>query len=185
MNFNILLNKLDYYGIRGTALKWVKSYYSFLYPYFNAGITLWGKCNTTTLSTLATIQKRAIRLIYNKKNRTPSAPLFIKAKILPLNYIYLLSVLSFMFKVHHNKLPIVIQDIFTKRHTISAQTTRQTDFLNIPIYKSAIAKKSIFCHYNINVRIPGWDSQTKESRNICLLRNICWCMALLIPQTKP
>ena len=155
----------------------IQLYYTFLYPYLTAGITLWGKCNKTTFKTLEITHKKAIRLILNKKNRTPSVPLFIKTKILPLKYIYLLSVLSFMFKVHHNKFPSVIQSNFTKRHTISLQNTRQIDYYEVPIAKCTITERSIFFQgpkefnlimkkgTNLNISLHAFKRQIK---NICL-----------------
>ena len=91
-----------------------------------------------------TTQKKIIRLIFNKKNRTPSTPLFIKAKILPLDYIYFLLTLSFMFKVYHNKYPPIIQNKFVRRYNISTQQTRQINLFEIPNFKTSLGERSVF-----------------------------------------
>ena len=122
----------------------IQIYYTFLYPYMSAGITLWGTCNKTVIKTLETTQKKIIRLIFNKKNRTPSTPLFIKAKILPLDYIYILSTLSFMFKVYHNKYPPIIQNKFVRRYNISTQQTRQINLFEIPNFKTSLGERLLF-----------------------------------------
>ena len=123
----------------------IQIYYSFLYPYYSAGITLWGKTNKSLIKPLELIQKKTVRLIFNKKSRTPSSPLFVKAQILPLEHIYLLSTLACMFKIHHNKLPSIIQNKFAKRYNISTQKkTRQINFYEVPNFKTTFAERSIF-----------------------------------------
>ena len=107
-------------------------YYSFLYRYFSSGISIWGKANSSILCPLVRIQKTATRLIHSQKARAHTKQLFIKSKILPVSYIYQLSVLSLMFKVYHEMLPSVIQDLFIKRHKISKYTTRQINTFLIP-----------------------------------------------------
>ena len=82
--------------------------------------------------------------LYNgEKARVHTKPLFLKSKILPLHYIYLLSVLSFMFKVYHEMLPPVIQHLFSKRHTISKYITRQTNTFQTPKTTTTLTKRSI------------------------------------------
>ena len=121
----------------------IQLYYSFLYPYLSSGIIIWGQASDNVLSPLVIAQKRAIRLIYGEKIRVHTKPLFLKSKILPLHYIYLLSVLSFMFKVYHEMLPPVIQHLFSKRHTISKYITRQTNTFQIPKTTTTLTKRSI------------------------------------------
>ena len=121
----------------------IQLYYSFLYPYLSSGIIIWGQASDNVLSPLVIAQKRAIRLIYGEKARVHTKPLFLKSKILPLHYIYLLSVLSFMFKVYHEMLPPVIQHLFSKRHTISKYITRQTNTFQIPKTTTTLTKRSI------------------------------------------
>ena len=99
-------------------------YYSCLYPYFSSVITIWGKANKSVLDPLLKLQKKAVRLVFNKPQKTHSLPLSIKANILPLNVIYTSAVYSFMFKVHHNLLPNIITNLFTKRNQSAHKTTR-------------------------------------------------------------
>ena len=88
----------------------VGMYYSFIYPYFSNGITVWGKANKSVLEPLLKLLKKVIRLVFNKPQRTPSIPLFIKSNIglLPLDAIYTLAVSSFMFKVHYSVTRLVL-----------------------------------------------------------------------------
>ena len=80
-----------------------------------------------------------------------------------------------MFKVHHNKFPSVIQNNFTKRHTISLQNTRQIYCYEVPIAKCTITERSIFFHCpkeftlimkkgtNWNVSLHAFKRQIKNS----------------------
>ena len=52
----------------------IQIYYSFLYPYFSAGITLWGKTNKSLIKPLELIQKKTVRLIFNKKKQNSKFP---------------------------------------------------------------------------------------------------------------
>ena len=121
----------------------IQLYYSFRYPYFSSGISIWGKANSSILCPLVKIQKTAIRLIYSQKARAHTKPLFIKSKILPVSYIYQLSILSLMFKVYHKMLPSVIQDLFIKRHKISKYTRRQVNTFLIPKTTKTLTQRSI------------------------------------------
>ena len=121
----------------------IQLYYSFLYPYLCTGILIWGKTNKTILDPLITIQKRAIRVVFNEKARAHTKPLFLKSCILPFNDIYLSSVLHFMFKVHHGKLPPVILDLIIKRHKVSKQLTRQSAAFHIRKHTTALLHESI------------------------------------------
>ena len=117
----------------------IQIYYSFLYPYFSA-LPLWGETNKSLIKPLELIQKKTVRPIFNKKNSTPSSPLSVKAQILPLEHIYLLSTLVFMFKIHHNKLPSIIQSKFTKRYNISTQKKDKLISMRYPTLKQLLLK---------------------------------------------
>ena len=50
-------------------------YYSFLYPYLNFCVTVWGNSNRKYLHGIIITQKRAVRNICKKERRSESAPL--------------------------------------------------------------------------------------------------------------
>ena len=119
-------------------------YYFFIYPYLSNGITVWGKATKSVLEPLFKLQKKVIRLVFNKPQRTPSIPLFIKSNILPLDAIYTLAVSSFMFKVHYRLSPTIITSLFNKRNKLVQRTTRQSEHYNLPLLGGSILEKSIF-----------------------------------------
>ena len=72
-------------------------YYSFIYPYFQYCVEVWGKACNIYLSSLINIQKRAIRIIYSAPYKAHTAPLFLKMNILPLNKIYIYCIFDNLF----------------------------------------------------------------------------------------
>ena len=87
--------------------------------------------SNSVLELLIKLQKKAVRLVFNKNQRTHSLPLFIKAEILPLDEIYTLTVASYMFKRHHNVLP----DIITNGHYVPAGTSSSLHYYTCSIFQ--------------------------------------------------
>ena len=58
-------------------------YYSFVYPYLNYCLEVWGKATENIVSKISKLQKRAIRIITNKPWRAHTDPLFDELKNTP------------------------------------------------------------------------------------------------------
>ena len=116
----------------------IQIYYSFLYPYFSA-LPLWGKTNKSLIKPLELIQKKTVRPIFNNKKTVLQVP-HSSSKPKYLEHIYLLSTLVFMFKIHHNKLPSIIQSKFTKRYNISTQKKDKLISMRYPTLKQLLLK---------------------------------------------
>ena len=89
-------------------------YNSFVYPYMNYCITVWGNTCDSFLDPIVKLQKRAVRVIEGAKRYSHTDPIFKKLKILKFRQIYLYSVQLFVFKYHHNILPHIFDDFFTR-----------------------------------------------------------------------
>ena len=59
-----------------------------LVPYLRYGLTAWGQASNSQLNKP---QKRTLRFIYFANCRDHAIPLFIDAKILPLNFLHYIS----------------------------------------------------------------------------------------------
>ena len=81
-------------------------YYSLIYSHLCYCITSWGCASKTRLMPLIKLQKRAVRIISNKKYRDQTNPLFLDCKLLKIAEIYKLELFKLMFKVHKNILTI-------------------------------------------------------------------------------
>ena len=75
-------------------------YYSLIYSHLCYCITSWGCASQTRLMPLIKLQKRAVRIITNKKYRDHTNPLFLDCKLLKIAEIYKLELSKLMFKVH-------------------------------------------------------------------------------------
>ena len=106
-------------------------YYSFVYPYLNYCLEVWGKTTENIVSKIFKLQKRAIRIISNKPWRAHTDPLFDELKILPLHKIYVYKIGILMFKFSQNLLPSIFDNIFSRNSQIHGHNTRQ--LFHIPL----------------------------------------------------
>ena len=77
-------------------------YYSLIFPHLNYCLTAWGGAPNSALKPLIIFQKKIIRLMTFSAFDHPSAELFLKLNILPLNQIYNLNLSMLMYKIHHS-----------------------------------------------------------------------------------
>ena len=118
-------------------------YNSFVYPYFIYCITIWGSTYQTYLDPLVKLQKRAIRVVAGVDWLAHTAPLFTKLKLLRLDQIYVYYVELFMFRFHHNKIPIIFSKFYTKNRDCIDRKTRQSELFYLPIAKSPQRERSM------------------------------------------
>ena len=124
-------------GILSKARKFISSpylitlYYAFLYPYLNYCIEVWGGAATTRMDSLIKLQKKAVRIITSSGYRDHTAPLFLRLKILNLEKLYILKILTFMYKFHHNILPPVLENVFVRNNANHNYDTRKGSLFKI------------------------------------------------------
>ena len=123
----------------------VTLYYSFIYPYFNYCIAVWGNTYSTHLDPLVKLQKRAIRLIASLPKRSHTETLFTQYRLLPLAKIYIYSVQLFMYKFHHNKLPAIFSSFYLRNKMVSNRNTRQSNLFHVPHQKPDLKSRSVRC----------------------------------------
>ena len=81
-------------------------------------MTSWGCASKTRLMPLIKLQKRAVRIITNKRYRNHTNPLFLDCKLLKIAKIYKLELSKLIFKVHKNILTISDSTTFIPVSTI-------------------------------------------------------------------
>ena len=74
----------------------VNIYNALITPHLTFGPVSWGKAWKTYLDKILILQKCALRLIYSANRQDHAIPLFVKVKVLPLNFLYHESVLNLM-----------------------------------------------------------------------------------------
>ena len=139
-------------------------YYSFIYPYLTYCIEIWGSANSTVLSSLFKVQKRAIRVITVSPFNTHTHSLFQDLKILTLDKIYTYFLGLFMYKVNNNLVPPIFKSFVSHNSEIHYHNTRQSQLLHVPLCNSTAFNKCvsfngiklwnlIMCQFRLNVDI--------------------------------
>ena len=121
-----IISKLKHYvGI--DTLKMI--YFSTIYPHLSYCVTSWGGTAKSTLLPLVRLQKRALRIMTNSPFNSPSAPIFSKLKILPLDQIYKLNLSTLFHKIFNNKIstPSHLLPI-SKTHTYNTRLSNNKNY---------------------------------------------------------
>ena len=119
-------------------------YYSFVYPHLTYCLEVWGRANKTYTSSLLKLQKLCCRIIAGAPKTTPSEPLFKSLNILSLSNIYEYSVMSFMYKFYHGRLPSLFDLIFSRKANCTTIVTRNVHFLKVPLCKTKCSYQSVW-----------------------------------------
>ena len=89
----------------------------------------WGNSYSGHLNAIKLLQKRAVRMTHSNYS-SPSIPLFIKMKILPIQELITLNTLVFMYNFHSGKLPCIFKSMFVSNSSIHSHNTRQQSLLH-------------------------------------------------------
>ena len=118
-------------------------YHSFVYPYLDYCIEVFGSAKSSIIEPLCRLQRKAIRLITNSHYRADTVPLFDNCKILTLAEIHIFKTALFMYRVHHNVAPVSFRNMFVRKSEIHNYDTRSRNNLDVPAFKLDTLKLSI------------------------------------------
>ena len=118
-------------------------YYSFVHPYFDYCLEVWGCASTTLMNSLFRMQKKAIRSITMSGYRDHTAPLFKFCKILTLEELHVSKVSIFMYRVHKRMAPEIFYDYFVSNSLFHRYNTRGRRKLRPPRFLREVMKQSI------------------------------------------
>ena len=144
-------------------------YYSFIYPYMNYCIEVWGSAGSTRIERLVKLQKKAIRIITCSRYRDHTQPLFLRLNLLTVSKIHVFKILTFMFKYHHGNTPKVFNEMFVSNESFHTYSTRQKNNLRVPLAKSSALRRCI--------RVTGvrlWNRITEHISVKCSLHTFKW-----------
>ena len=158
-----MIAKLRYF-VSSTVL--VNIYNSLILPYITYGLLAWGNASNAYLNKILVLQKRVLRLIYFTDRREHAIPLFIKANVLPVTFLYYVAVSKLMFDVHNQSAPINILKLFTKTshiHTILIYNTRSSKSQLFSTKHSRLnLQKKAFSRVGVKV----WNKIPKEFKTL-------------------
>ena len=118
-------------------------YNTLLLCHFNYCLTVWGS-NTDKLFRL---QKKAIRIISNNSYLTHTDPIFKRLGLLKINDIYILRVLKLYYKLKHNVLPPLFNDMLPRISIGSTRYGLRCSSFQLPMVRHDFAKRGL--QYNI------------------------------------
>ena len=118
-------------------------YYSFIYPYFNYALEVWGDTYDSYLDPLIQLQKRAIRIIKSAGWVDHTSPLFKQLRALQLTKIHDYKIVLIMFKVWHKLVPTVFESLFIRYSETPIHDTRQQWQFRIPYARTEYMKRAI------------------------------------------
>ncbi len=139
-------------------------YYSFLFPFINYCNIVWAATYPTYLKKLIVIQKKYLRFISHSNRYAPSAPLYNKFKVLPIDKvnIYQTCLLMHTFIYRKQDLPDSFQSLFTPiSHVHSFQTRHSNNNLLLPYTQTTRHQ------FNISFRGPKlWSDLSPSLRSM-------------------
>ena len=108
------------------------------------------------------LQKRVLRLIYFVDRKEHAIPLFVKAKILPITFLFYEAVCKLMLDVHTDSEPSNIKRLFTRTSNIPTYTTRSSTSQLFRVKHSKLKmQKKAFSRVGVKV----WNKMPNEYRN--------------------
>ena len=96
-------------------------------PYISYGLIAWGNASNAYLNKILVLQKRVLRLIYFADRIEDAIPLFDKAKILPVTFLYYEVVSKLMFGIWNK-----ILNEFKSLSKFSFKKTNEKVFISDP-----------------------------------------------------
>jgi hypothetical protein len=126
--------------VNPNALKML--YFSMVHSHITYCLTVYGCANITTLNKLKLKQKEAIRVISNAEYRDHTNRLFKQKCILPLDDLIKLSILKFMHKFKHGKLPFSFNETWVSNRVRNPNLDlRNAENLYVPAHHLASVKR--------------------------------------------
>ena len=122
-----------------------KLHYTFIFPYLINCVEVWRCAKCVHLSLMKLIQKKFVRVITFPDRLAHTAPLFKQLNILPLDRLIYHGIGLFMYKIHHNMYPSVINEMYVQNHNIYDYKTRQKFQLHISKGQTDLCAKGFYC----------------------------------------
>ena len=116
----------------------VSIYNCLVVPYLRYGLIAWGQASKTLLKKLLIFQKRALRFICFADRCDHAIPLFLRAKILPIHFLYYKLLAETMHDVNNDVILSQLKDLSIPTAKIHSYNTRSSVCNNFYIKKSEL-----------------------------------------------
>ena len=141
-------------------------YNTLVLPYLSYSLLLWGNTYKTTLDNVYKLQKRTVRNICNVPYTQSTGALFKDLKILTIFDIYNHQLGIFLYKFHHDMLPVSFMDFYHKNSRYHEYNTRFRHYLSQPYYRTVRGHSQI---RSIGVHL--WNSLPPAIKNSSTLNS--------------
>ena len=135
-------------------------YYAFVHPHLLYGIEIYGCTSKSNSNRLQVLQNRILKTLTRTDQRASSTELLKKMQILNIEDIYSLTLLLFVYKQQHQKLPIIFNNTFTLNKAIRDRVTRQDNLLYVGRSQTNFGKNKVS-----NIAAGLWNTLPEEIRN--------------------
>ena len=134
-----VINKLKYF-IPSSSL--LTLYSSLILPYLNYGILAWGNTQKALLDKLLLLQKKSLRIIFNKPSHFHTNQLFLENKILKVKDLYSFQLGQFMYNYNNNSLPSAFDNMFPRNQSFHNYPTRRSNEFHLPLLRTLLAQNT-------------------------------------------
>ena len=118
-------------------------YNTFMLPYLNYCITVWGNYNKSNITVIHRLQKKALRICTGSHYRAHSPPIFQNLKTLNILDLYSYNVALLGFYYFKDMLPHNISIMFCTNNRVHNYNTRNNDNFHLWAVKSNFMKNSL------------------------------------------
>ena len=133
-----MLSKLRHFVLSSV---FVNIYNALITSHLTYGLISWRTAVKRIGDKTVILQKRSLRLIYSANGQDHAIPLFVNAKVLPLNFLYYESVLNLMHDIDERNTPINILNLFSRTSNSHHYSTRSSTSQNFYIEKLDLVYK--------------------------------------------
>ena len=126
-------------------------YYTFVYPYLNYCIHVWGGAYDTHLNDLCVLQNKIVRIINGVPPRTNTDYLYSQQSILSVNRLYYNNIGIFMYKYSNSMLPGMFDNFFHKIEDTHSYCTRQSTAKHLYVKFRSTTRGQRSCIYSSSI----------------------------------
>ena len=125
---------------------------------------VWGFTSKKYIERIYKLHKRGIRLITHSPYLSPSIPLFVKTRFLPVRELIALDSAIFMFILRNNILPEAFHNYFIFNSSIHDYNTRNAHTIHPPLNRISITQSTIY--YNGSILWNSLQTSIKSSKTL-------------------
>ena len=118
-------------------------YYAYIFPYIRYGIEIFGVCDLTTMKKLQVKQNKLLKILCQKNRLYSTNELHEELNILKCVDVHKFFTSIFVYKQQKGTLPIVFQHYYTQNHNVCSRSTRQSNDIYVPRFRTLGGQKSL------------------------------------------